>query len=685
VTTGRSNLCRRLLLALLAIWMISFPLHAIAEGQVPRPNFEALDEGSVPLTIDDVTRSALAHSFRPLAQMPSTNRSVARWYRFHVPQNNGIPLVVTVSESTTDAELYFPRRDGSHGLVRFGMRVPFNSRAYDSTYPALTLGPFQRGDETLYLRTYGPARDPILRGEVPFDVSNERIEHWTFGFAGFLFAIGLSSLFLWAYIREATFGLQAALMGVAILFTLVDSTLAWKYLWPSASIDFDFADEVVFVAYLFALILFSRSFLSLGRRLKAVDIGLWSLFALNIVVTFVLSPSVPDSVALNAATPFINFVPFLLLLAAGVLRWCEGFRQARFFTIGLAGMITFFVTSGLLRKHWIARWGFDAGVAFDALFFQFALADRLLATSRARDEAQSEALEAQGEVVRTQQQAIATLEAHKESFSRFVPHEFLTLLDRDDIIAVGLGDHVEREMTVLFLDVRSFTALSEHLTPRESFDFVNAFLSEIGPIVRQNGGIVDKFIGDAVMALFSGPSDDALDAAIALQRQVRRFNESRARVLLAPIAVGIGLHRGWLMLGTIGEQKRLETTVIAAAVNVASRIQDTTKLFGAHIVASSSVTSSATTLAKYNVRPLGAVQLAGLSERIEVFEICDGDEPDVLLAKMTYAPLFERGVQAYTSGDFHTSLRLFEQITAHNAKDLPAAYFQTDSRAKTSF
>lgn len=637
---------------------------------------EALDENATPFTIDDVTRPPLSRAFRPIAEMPLTNRVVTRWYRFVAPRENGTPLVLTVETDTSDADLYFVQNDGSYGVKRFGMSVPFKERPYPSIFPELPLSAQMLGGSRLYLRLYGPTKTFAIRPQGSFDQNESTVERWTFAFAGFLFAIGISSLFISIYLRERIFALQALLMAVALIYMLIDSDLAWKYLWPGASIDADLADSVAFLAYLFVLLLFARSFLSLDTYRRQMDVALWAAFALNVLVTFVAAPLAPDSAALDLLTPVINFLPFPLLLLAGALRWRDGFSQARFLTIGLAGMIGIFLAAALPLHHYLfARFGFDAGVAFDSLFFQFALADRVIAANRARDAAQRKALAAQEELVQTQQESIATLARYNEAFSRFVPHEFLTLLDRDDIVAVQLGDHVEREMAVLFSDIRSFTALSEELTPRESFDFVNAFLAQVGPVVREHGGFVDKYMGDAIMALFTD-ADEALNAAIALQQQVRRFNESRARELKRPIAVGVGLHRGPLMLGTIGEDKRLETTVIAGAVNVASRLEEMTKTVGAQIVISSAVEEALTNHRKYCLRPLGSIRVAGLSHELGAFEVCDADEPELLLAKMADAANFARGVQVFAGGDYEASRHLFESVVSRNKKDAPAAYYR---------
>ena len=442
--------------ALFAVATLLLPVFAAgAEPSSPTLAVEALDEDSTPLTIDDVTRAPLSREFRPLSEMPNTDRNIVRWYRFVAPRTNGVAFVLSVDESTDDADLYMPRPNGSFSLERFGMRVPWNSRPYPSTLPAVGLEPLTAPGRELYVRTYGPATQLRFRPQRQFDELEGSIEHWTFCFAGFLFAIGMSSLFLSFYLRERAYVLQAALMGAALLFTLVDSQLAWKYVWPFASVDFGFADDVSFLVYLLMLLLFSRSFLSLGPQLPRLTIALWSAFVLNLIVTFVATPLAPDSSVLAVAAPLVNLLPFPLLLAAGILRMRQGFRQARFFTLGMSGMIVIFLGAGLLRQYSFARWGFDAGVAFDSLFFQFALADRLLAANRARDEAQRTALATQQQLVQSQQNAIATLAEHNEAFSRFVPHEFLALLNRDDIVAVKLGDHTEREMVVLFSDIRS--------------------------------------------------------------------------------------------------------------------------------------------------------------------------------------------------------------------------------------
>ncbi len=119
------------------------------------------------------------------------------------------------------------------------------------------------------------------------------------------------------------------------------------------------------------------------------------------------------------------------------------------------------------------------------VYFRFVSSGSMLSE---KDAAQREALEMQRRMT--------------ESFERFVPAEFLALLGKPDVASVRAGDAVRRELAVLFADIRDFTSMSEKMSPEENFRFINACLRRIGPVIRQNGGFVDKYIGDAIMALF---------------------------------------------------------------------------------------------------------------------------------------------------------------------------------------
>ena len=141
------------------------------------------------------------------------------------------------------------------------------------------------------------------------------------------------------------------------------------------------------------------------------------------------------------------------------------------------------------------------------------------------------------------------LETQKNSFARFVPLEYLQFLRKDSILDVQLGDHVSKEMAMMFSDIRSFTTLSESMTPKESFDFVNAYLQRVSPEIRKHNGFIVKYLGDGMMAAFPEGADDAVQAGIAQLKKVQEYNWQRQEEGYLPIEIGMGIHVGHIIGG----------------------------------------------------------------------------------------------------------------------------------------
>jgi class 3 adenylate cyclase/HAMP domain-containing protein len=215
---------------------------------------------------------------------------------------------------------------------------------------------------------------------------------------------------------------------------------------------------------------------------------------------------------------------------------------------------------------------------------------------------------------------IVDLKQTNLSIERFVPHAFLEVLGKPSIVDVELGDNVRREMTILFSDIRNFTTLSEAMTPDENFDFINHYLESMGPVIRAHGGFIDKYIGDAIMALFDDP-DSALQAALTMVETLARYNERQQALGLAPVKIGIGLNTGSLMLGTIGEQNRMDGTVISDAVNLASRIESLTKVYKAAILISQFTYDRLADSARYDIRAVDTVAIKGKSQPVPIYQV----------------------------------------------------------------
>jgi two-component system, sensor histidine kinase ChiS len=261
------------------------------------------------------------------------------------------------------------------------------------------------------------------------------------------------------------------------------------------------------------------------------------------------------------------------------------------------------------------------------------------------------------------------------AYGRFVPRNFLKFLGKESIIDVQIGDHVQQEMTVMFSDIRSFTTLSEAMTPQENFHFINAYLSQVSPVIRQHRGFIDKYIGDAIMALFPESASDAVLAAIAMQKQVVLYNEYRQQQGEVPISIGIGLHTGNLMLGTVGESERMDTTVISDAVNLASRLEGLTKLYGAGILISEHTLSRLEGLSNCNSRFLDRVRVKGKTESVAVYEIYDEALGLVNQLKTQTQAMFEEGFRAYCDRKFAKAQLIFEEVLVINSEDKAALLY----------
>jgi len=207
-----------------------------------------------------------------------------------------------------------------------------------------------------------------------------------------------------------------------------------------------------------------------------------------------------------------------------------------------------------------------------------------------------------------------------EAAIRFVPHEFLNFLGKENLAQCTLGDHVSQVMTVLFSDSRDFTPTSERLGAEATFEFVNAYLHKIGPIIREHRGFIMSYIGDAIMALFPA-ADDGLRAGLAMLEALAEINAAKEGTDEEPIEIGIGLNTGVLMLGTIGEPNRMEGTVISDAVNLASRVEGLTKRLDEPMLISQQVVDRLAAPEAYALTPLDRVEVKGKSEPVQIYAV----------------------------------------------------------------
>jgi class 3 adenylate cyclase len=260
-----------------------------------------------------------------------------------------------------------------------------------------------------------------------------------------------------------------------------------------------------------------------------------------------------------------------------------------------------------------------------------------------------------------------------QALERFVPSQFLELLNKQSITEIQLGDQVEQKMTVLFADIRHFTDLSEQMNPAENFAFINEYLACMEPFIQVNRGFIDKYIGDAIMALFPQQADDGVRGALAMLRALDEYNHTHRQE--SPIQIGIGLHTGSLMLGTVGSPRRMDGTVIGDAVNLSSRVEALTKTYGVSLLITHQTLAQLDDPLAYDLRFIEQVKVKGKSIAVGLFEVFSADRQDLYEAKNATREWFERGVLLFYQGAFEEASRQFKRCLAEHSGDRPAQYY----------
>jgi len=481
---------------------------------------------------------------------------------------------------------------------------------------------------------------------------------------GLLGAVGIYHLLMYAVLGGVDFLSYGIYVAALALVQLARSHA--QLFFAGFAIDMGIVFWFSYAFFSIAAYWLFRSFLLLPETQPRIDRLLRWLTA----IAAVLSLGARWLPHVGTGIEVLSLIALLFVFFAAWQSFRSGLRSARYFAIAFAGLFAgAFATETWTHFHAALpaalaplEAGFQFGTVFQALTLALGLADRIQVANEERD--------------RSQRRTIEETTSLNVAYARFVPRTFLEFLGKIDIRDVALGDQVQRTMTVFFSDVRSFTTLSEAMTPAETFAFINGLLSRTGPIVREHAGIIDKYIGDAIMALFPRCADDAIAAGIAVQREIARHNINRVQAGRLPVAVGIGLHTGTLMLGTIGEHERMDGTVIADAVNLASRIESLTKAYGAAMIVSDVTRSALEDPARYTMRFLGRVAVKGKSEGVGLYEVLDADDPAASATKMRNAAEFDRGVAALAAGNFAAAEISFSTIIAADPRDRAAAFLR---------
>lgn len=580
------------------------------------------------------------------------------WFRltFENDTPESVSKLVEINYSNIDiVQFYKPNSDGTYSKEESGMLFPFSARSFKNRnfVYQIDLQPGQQ--KTYYLMTWtsGGLNIPLtLWDKDTFSQYNADVQHGLGLYYGVMIVMILYNIFIFFSVRDVSYFYYVCYILGFLGIQLVLTGHGFQYLWPA----FPFLQRNFYVVFtgisIASVLLFTKRFLNtkenvpkwLDKSMKVTVVA----HGLLLFTPLVLPPEVTVKLALVLTLPALILIP-----TATIISFLKKFRPARYFLLAftvltVSGTVVVLRFINVLGPGFLADYGLYLGSTMEVILLSIALADRINIMKKEKEEAQAKTLE---------MQKILT-----ESYARFVPKDFLANLGKDSILDVRLGDQIQKEMAVLFSDIRSFTTLSEQMTPAENFNFINSYLSRMSPIIQRHNGFIDKFIGDAIMALFQRNVIDAVSAGVEMQRYLKEYNEHRHRQGYIPIQIGVGIHSGSLMLGTIGAEERLEGTVISDTVNLASRIESLTKVYGSRIAVSESTIEEVKKDGKFHFRFLDRVKVKGKQRPVSVYEVFDGDEPQYQDLKLKTKESYEKGVKAFYSNSFEDAKQQFENV-----------------------
>jgi adenylate cyclase len=233
--------------------------------------------------------------------------------------------------------------------------------------------------------------------------------------------------------------------------------------------------------------------------------------------------------------------------------------------------------------------------------------------------------------------------------------------------------------TVLFSDIRNFTTLTEELGAQGTVAFLNEYFALMVECIVREAGMLDKFIGDAIMAAFGLPiahdddEDRAVRAAIAMLRECRRWSSERIKRGQRPVEMGVGLNTDMVVSGNIGSAKRMDYTIIGDGVNLASRLESACKVYSAQILLSDH--TYARLRGTYRMRNIDQVVVKGKTEPVSVYEVLDHHTDDTFPNIMDVVSHFNEGIQHYRAARFDKAIGQFNKALEFNPNDKLSALY----------
>jgi adenylate cyclase len=509
------------------------------------------------------------------------------------------------------------------------------------------------------IKSEGSVQIPLRLISYKKFIEEEHTEQYVQGiYYGIMIVMIFYNLFLLLSVKDISYLYYILYIFGITMFSLIFSGYAFEFLWPNFPL---FGNTILPITIGF-LALFAGIFTMNFLQMKELIPLLYKiLFILNIIffmiipLSFLLSYKNIIKIATYSVLPFA-----ILAFLSSFLSYKKGWKPARFYfiawTVVLIGMFVLALKQlGKLPSNFFTDYSLQIGSALEVILLSLGLADRINVLKKEKEKAQMELLNTK----------IIML----ESFSRFVPKHFTNILQKETILDIKAGDATEKELAILFNDIKNFTTLAERLSAKETFEFLNHYFEIMNPIILKYRGFIDKFIGDEIMALFDCEPDFPLDAAIEMRYRLKEFNSKIEHLKLPYVEMGIGLNYGKVILGTVGSNERLDTTVIGDTVNTAERIQQLTRIFKTPTLLTENIKNNLKNKNKYYLRKLQKVRVKGKLEPIQVYECFNSDPEELIEKKLNTLTQYEEAIYLLEEKKIKDAIIILKEIHLKNPED----------------